>query len=469
MSPPPLTPSRTAQLRIGLAVRRRLAHRRALDARDAAGRRAWRDERLAELWRHTVDHSPFYRHHTAPRSGPVRLAELPMLDKTDLVERFDELVTDAALRRSDLEARLHDRAAQHGGRADRYRVAISSGSSGSPAIVAFDDDEWVGLIVNAARARAVAGPRPGGIVRSAKIGSPSRWHLSTQVPATLSDPRKPSLVLDASAEIGTITAELAAHPPTILSAYPSVLRRLLAAHRAGRLDLAPTQVFTSGEFLGATTRALAREAWGVAIFDQYVATEAGFIAVQCPAHDGYHVLDDHVIVEVVDDHGGPCSASETGEVVVTALHARTLPLIRYRIGDRATLADGPCRCGDTGPRLASIEGADRDVLVFRSRLGGTDAGADHAEVHPVAITAIVDRQPVGSWVVHHGPDALHLEVTAPSDDFDRAGVRTQLADVLAAAGAHRDVDVRVMVAETIEAGPGGKAARFRPLPHAPQR
>lgn len=461
MSPPRLTPSRLTQLRIGTAVRRRLATLRSFDRLDAHARAAWRDDRLADLWTHAVNRSPFYRKLGAPGSTPATLSDLPVLDKADLVDRFDELVTDAALRRSDLEARLHGQAPQRGGSADRYRMAISSGSSGSPAIVAFDEHEWVGLIVNAARARATAGPRPGGVVWSAKVGSPSRWHLSTQVPATLSDPRKPSLALNAADPLAAITDRLQAAAPAILSAYPSVLRRLLVAQRAGRLDIAPTQVFASGEFLGDATRALARDVWGVEIFDQYVATEAGFVAVQCPAHDGYHVLDDHVLVEVVDDRGRPCGAGETGEVLLTVLSSRTLPLIRYRIGDRATPADGPCRCGYRGPRLASIEGADRDVLVFRSRPDPTSGGRTRVGVHPVAITAIVDRQPVGSWIVHHGADTLRLQVTGPADEFDASALRGQLVDALARAGAHRDVDVSIEVVPGIEAGPGGKAARFR--------
>lgn len=430
------------------------------DGLGATDRQAWRDDRLADLYRHAVDHSPLYRHLDAPTSTPMTLGDLPVLDNGDLVERFDELVTDAALRRADLEARLHGRPASSP-TADRYRMAISSGSSGSPKIVAFDEHEWVSLIVNAARARAVAGPRPAGLVRSAKVGSTSRWHLSTQVPATLSDPRKPSVALDAAAPIEATAARLEAEGPTILSAYPSVLRRLLVAQQAGQLTIAPTQVFASGEFLGDATRALAREVWGVEIFDQYVATEVGFVAVQCPAHDGYHILEDHVLLEVVDDQGVPCAAEETGDVLLTALHARTLPLIRYRIGDRAAVADGPCACGHTGPRLASIEGADREVLTFRARAGSHSGGTGRVEVHPVAITAIVDRQPVGSWIVHHGPDTLRLEVTDPSESFDAPMLGKHLSDVLTRAGAHRDVDVSVEMVATIEAGPGGKAARFR--------
>ena len=89
-------------------------------------------------------------------------------------------------------------------------------------------------------------------------------------------------------------------------------------------------------------------AWGHDPFDQYVATEVGFLAVECAAHDGLHVLDDHVEVEIVDDDGRPCRPGEEGQVLVTPLHARTLPLIRYRLGDRATWTAGACGCGDPG-------------------------------------------------------------------------------------------------------------------------
>lgn len=425
-------PSRLRQLAIGLAVRRRLSRHRMVDP--------------DEVWRHAMAHSPYYRRRA--QEGPE---ERPVLEKRDLVDQFDELVTDRALTRCDLQERIAGRG-DH--RTDRYRVAMSSGTSGVPALMAFDADEWIDLIVNAARARAISGPLPGTRFRSAKVGSPSPWHLSTQLPATLHDPRRPSLVRPATDAVGDLVTALENWQPDVLSSYPSVLRQLVAEARAGRLHLSPGRVFSSGEYLSGATRAGVDEVWGVEVFDQYVATEVGFIAAECPAHRGLHVLDDHVLVEVVDDEGRPCPPGREGDVVLTALRSRTVPLIRYRIGDRATWADGPCGCGRTGPRLASIAGADRTSLEFP-----TGPDGERAVVHPVAITTIVDRLAVGSWVVRYRDDLLQLEVTAPSKGFDPEATRAQLVGVLHAAGARPAV--RVVTVDAIEPTPGGKAARFR--------
>ncbi len=474
---PPLTPSRVTQARIALALRRRLGGLARLDRADPDTREARAAERLAAALDHAAARSPYYRQRVAPGASSGPLSAWPVVDKADLVGSFDELVTDRGLRRADLEARLARDADTEGdepgrrravptrrGRAERYRLAMSSGTSGMPGILAFDEREWVGLIANAARARALAGPGPRGPARSAKVGSPSRWHLSTQVPATLADPRAPSLALDAARPIDRIVDELNAWKPAVLSAYPSVLRHLLAAGQAGSLHVAPERVFSSGEYLSSATRQLARSVWGVEIFDQYVATEAGFVASQCPTHDGLHVLDEHVVVEVVDDRGEPCAPGQTGTVLVTVLDARTVPLIRYRIGDRAALAAGPCACGRAGPRLTSVEGSDREMLWLRAAPGSADAGDDGmVGVHPVTVTAELDRQPVGSWIVHHRPDVLRVRIAAPGPAFDPDTLRADLGAALTRAGADPTIAIRVEHVESIPTGPGGKASRFGPL------
>ena len=458
MTPPPLTPSRLAQLRIGFALRRRLGQRRAYDGTDAAARQSWRAARLTELLSHAIDNSQFYRlRHAGLLGAPLR--DLPVLVKADLVENFDLLVTDGRLRRADLESRLGGEQARGRHRSDRYRMAISSGSSGSPTVLAFDEAEWVDLIANAARARSLAGSPAAGRVRSAKVGSPSPWHLSSQVPATLQDPRKPSLALSAAAPIGETVAALQAWSPTILSSYPSMLRPALREQQAGSMDISPKLVFSSGEHLSELTRDLVREVWGVEVFDQYVATEVGFIAAECPAHDGLHVLDDHVEVEVVDDDGMACPAGVEGHVLVTALHSRTIPLIRYRLGDRATLAEGRCSCGRPGPRLSSIAGRERDLLTFRSAVGPQD----HVTLHPVTMTAVLDRLAVGSWLVVHGPELMRLMVSTPAAGFDASATEAELKRTLSDAGAHRRVEVRVEVVEAIETSASGKATRFQRL------
>ena len=92
------------------------------------------------------------------------------------------------------------------------------------------------------------------------------------------------------------------------------------------------EVRTSGEALDPEVRGLCREAWGVPVIDMYSANEVGYIALQCPGTEHYHVMAEGLLVEVLDDAGRACRPGETGRVVVTTLHNFAMPLVRYVIG-----------------------------------------------------------------------------------------------------------------------------------------
>lgn len=447
-----MTPAgRLGQLRTLVALRRVLAERRRLDIADEATRDAWRAARVRALRRHAVRSSPYYREaHRGLEEAP--LEALPPVTKDDLVERFDELVTDRRLR-LDVARGVVEEGDPARRALGRYRVAMSSGSSGRPGLLAFDRREWVELLAAAARARGIAGPSGrAGRVRSARIGSPAPWHLSRQLAGTLQDPRKPSLDLSAAADRSDLVDALQRWQPDVLAGYASVLAALAADQQAGRLAIQPAQVLSGGEVLTAGARRLISEAWGVEPFDQYVTTEAGFVAIECRAHDGMHVLDDHVVVEVVDDEGRPVAPGAAGSrVLLTVLGSRTLPLIRYQLDDAVTWDDGPCRCGRRSPRVTSVVATPRALL----RLPAAD-GTD-ASVHPVAFTAVLDGQPVRAWQVVHGPDGLRVRVVEPGPGFAADRLGDQLRRVLAAAGA-APPSVTVEVVDEIARAASGKAA-----------
>jgi phenylacetate-coenzyme A ligase PaaK-like adenylate-forming protein len=264
--------------------------------------------------------------------------------------------------------------------------------------------------------------------RAAKIGSPSPWHLSAQLGATLSDPRRPTLRLPASAPIDELADAVDRFRPDVLTAYPSVLSAL-----AGRLAVAPAQVCSGGEPLTDAVRRRIVDAWGVEPFDQYVTTEAGTIASECPAHAGMHVLDDHVVLE-----------PDAAGVLVTVLSSRTLPLLRYRLDDRVTTTDEPCPCGRSSTRIVAIEGKARELLP----LGG-------AAVHPTVLTQVLDTAPVGAWQVTHSPARVVVRVVTPGASFDAAALARSLADVLPPA-----VAVDVEVVDRLPAAASGKASLF---------
>jgi phenylacetate-CoA ligase len=94
----------------------------------------------------------------------------------------------------------------------------------------------------------------------------------------------------------------------------------------------------------------------------YTAQEAGYLALQCPAFDHYHVQSEGVIVEILDENGRPCADGGIGKVVVTPLHNFAMPLIRYEIGDYAE-AGGTCPCGRGLPVLRRVLGRERNLAL----------------------------------------------------------------------------------------------------------
>ena len=108
-----------------------------------------------------------------------------------------------------------------------------------------------------------------------------------------------------------------------------------------------------------------RRAWGdgVDAFESAGASEMGYLGQECWAHQGLHVPEDYLLVEVLDlDSGEPVGPGERGELCVTHLQREGMPLVRYRIGDVTVYEDGPCGCGRTHLRLQGIVGRTDDMV-----------------------------------------------------------------------------------------------------------
>lgn len=152
--------------------------------------------------------------------------------------------------------------------------------------------------------------------------------------------------------------------PDYLTSFPSNFRILIAhARKTGRKLPPLIELRTVGETLTPEDRQLLSEAWCTKVTDMYTCEEAGYLALQCPDHPGYHIQSEHVILEVLDQEGHPCSAGQIGRVVITDLHNFATPLIRYEIGDLAE-AGAPCACGRGLPTLRRIVGRWRNLLTL---------------------------------------------------------------------------------------------------------
>ncbi|HKH01545.1 MAG TPA: hypothetical protein VKB08_12610 [Bradyrhizobium sp.] len=154
--------------------------------------------------------------------------------------------------------------------------------------------------------------------------------------------------------------------PDYLLTHPSIAQRLAIYCREHGVELPRLkQVITISENLKPEVRYAVREAWGVPLADIYSTREIGYIALQCPNHEHYHVQSEHVLAEVLNETGEPCAPGEVGRLLVTSLHNLAMPLIRYDIGDFVEVGP-PCPCGRGLPVIKRILGRTQNMLVMPS-------------------------------------------------------------------------------------------------------
>lgn len=152
--------------------------------------------------------------------------------------------------------------------------------------------------------------------------------------------------------------------PRYLLTHPSNLSTLLELFESvGERLPALSEVRSIGEMLTPEIRENCRRIWNVPIVDIYSSQEAGYIAMQCPVGDCYHIQAENLMVEILDENGAPCNPGETGRVVITTLHNFAAPLIRYVIGDYAEVGE-PCICGRGLPAIKRIMGRRRNLITL---------------------------------------------------------------------------------------------------------
>ena len=114
------------------------------------------------------------------------------------------------------------------------------------------------------------------------------------------------------------------------------------------------------------------KALGSRLYPHYGSRECGLGgAVTCPAFEGMHLRENHIIPEIIDEKGNVLPDGEYGELVLTTIGAEAMPLIRYRTGDHTRILP-PCPCGGVTRRLDTVsrkEGAisieELDSALFR--------------------------------------------------------------------------------------------------------
>ncbi|MDF2177292.1 AMP-binding protein [Aliiglaciecola sp. CAU 1673] len=255
----------------------------------------------------------------------------------------------------------------------------------------------------------------------------------------------PAKQLDAEG-MDRLLDDLQSFEPAMIYGYPSILT-MLAEHanskgivyRPGRLKV----IFCTAEKLYPHQRQTIETFFGVPVANGYGSRDAGFIAHECP-EGGLHISAEDIIVEVLDELGNDCKVGEIGELVVTHLCTSDFPMLRYRTGDLATMAEGPCACGRGLPRFADVIGRSNDVL----------RATNGAAVHGAYIGNIVreDRAVCHFQMIQESDRQFELKlVNYPDMQIDVQKMATKLKKVLG-----DEADISIDVVQDIPAEATGK-------------
>lgn len=325
-------------------------------------------KRLANLLRFSFERVPYYREQlqilglglSNIESSPLDvLNALPLLDKGTLRKRFDDLKAD------DLVTR-------------QWHINTSGGSTGEPAQFVQDRkyhhasiaaanlfDEWTGH--QSGKPKVVLW----GSERDLLVGKDS---LRTQIGRWIRNEWPLNAFRMSETDMRHFVNTINLVKPEQVLAYVDSAFELARFIEREKLTIhAPKAILVSAGTLYPHMREMIERVFAAPVFNRYGSREVGGIACECAYHKGLHVNPYTHHVEILREDGNRCVPGEMGEVVVTLLINEAMPLLRYRIGDMAVLAQQPCDCGRHWPLLSGVFGRTNSII--RTQAGSFDSAA----------------------------------------------------------------------------------------------
>jgi len=312
--------------------------------------------RLRAVVKRAYDHVPLFRQRLEKRGLTpdsiqtlADIAKLPFTVKTDLRDTYPFGLFASPM-------------------ADVVRLHASSGTTGKPIVVAYtkeDVEVWAEVMT---RTFAACGLHRGDIVQNAfgyglftgGLGAHYGAETlgATVIPISGGNTDRQIMVLR---DFGV----------TAICATPSYFMHLAEKALEMGVDMKdlPLRVGVFGaEPWSDAMRARMEADTGIKAFDIYGLSEiiGPGVASECSQHEGLHVFEDHFLPEIIDPESGEVLPDgQEGELVLTTLSKKAMPIIRYRTRDITTILAEPCGCGRTIRRIERIGRRSDDMFIIR--------------------------------------------------------------------------------------------------------
>jgi phenylacetate-CoA ligase len=231
----------------------------------------------------------------------------------------------------------------------------------------------------------------------------------------------------------------------VLEGFPSVLAILADFILKTGQPVPMRVIFTDGEPLYPQLRDTIEQAFSTRIFDLYGNTELCGLIQECD-HGHLHVQPDYAYLEILDEQDSPVEPGQEGFFVWTGFINKTMPLIRYRIGDRGCWdLEQTCGCKRAFPCVIPTITRESDLLrcpdgrIFSPRaLNQALKGAKR-----LRFCQIVEEKP--------GQVVVRGVATDPMASDDLMIIRKNLQQILG-----KGIAVSAMLADTPIVRAGGK-------------
>lgn len=305
------------------------------------------------------------------------------------------------------------------------RLHASSGTTGKPIVVAYTQEDlqvWASVML---RTFAAAGIHRGDIVQNAygyglfTGGLGAHYGLeaigATVVPTSGGNTDRQIMLMR---DFGV----------TAICCTPSYFLHLI--ERAGELGVNLRELPLRAGIFGAepwsqAMRERIEKDSGIKAFDIYGLSEiiGPGVGSECSAQAGLHIFEDHFYPEIIDPE--TCKVlpdGEEGELVLTTLSKRAMPMIRYRTRDITHIITEPCTCGRTVRRIARVGRRSDDMFIIR----GVNVFPSQIETALLSVEGVLPHYRI-VLSREHGLDQMGVEVEVGAEVFsDQVSVMENL-------------------------------------------
>ncbi|MBU1935035.1 hypothetical protein KKF04_03180 [Patescibacteria group bacterium] len=259
----------------------------------------------------------------------------------------------------------------------------TSGSTGEPFSSYFDSKAWDILkFASKLRARRACGLAVGArIINIEACSAEEANELNKKAKKSPADLFLKKRFLSVYDKIENHIKFYNSFKPDALYSFGTYFSELIDFAKENKIEWhKPKLIFTSSEILDPLTRKKIEDYFGPNVYDIYGTTEVKEVAWQCTSKSAYHINDDLYYVEINNNGSYP---ENIGEIVITTLVNKAMPLIRYSVKDLGCLEKGSCSCGLNFSLIKPVYGRYVDTFSLE----------DGRKVSPYQLTMSVEQVP----------------------------------------------------------------------------